>query len=53
MESSFDPVSVMNEIFTQFQGDFEAMFTVALPVIGIVVGGFLVIKLGKRFASKL
>lgn len=43
------------EIATAFTGisdNFDAMATLAWPVVATIVGGFILIKLFKKFANK-
>ena len=38
--------------FTGISSNYEAMAAVAWPVIATIVGGFILIKLFKKFANK-
>ncbi|WP_018404162.1 major coat protein [Marinobacter gelidimuriae] len=45
------PVAV-GTAFTGISSDFAALLVLAWPVLGTIVGGFIVMKLFKKFANK-
>lgn len=51
--SGFDPVDSVIAVFTGMEARFETLYEAALPVMVVIIGAFVVLKLGKRLASRI